>query len=112
MAPGPKFVRSSERPQVELWPGIYRRTLGWGDRMLLAEITLKQGSVVAPHSHMHEQIGYVAKGRLEFTVDGETSVMEAGDGYIIPGNAVHSVRALEDSIAIDIFSPVREEYKS
>ncbi len=112
MAAGPKFVRSAERQQVELWPGIRRRTLGWGDHTLLAEITLQKGSLVAPHSHLHEQIGYVAKGRLEFTVDGETAVMEAGDGYTIPGNAIHSVRALEDSIAIDVFSPVRDEYKS
>ena len=112
MSEEPKLVTSSECQQIELWPGVLRRTMCWGDRMLVAEITLAKGADVPAHSHMHEQVGYVARGRLEWTVDGKTAILSAGDGYAIPGNVTHSVRVLEDSVAIDIFSPVREEYKT
>ncbi|MBI2942284.1 MAG: cupin domain-containing protein [Chloroflexi bacterium] len=80
--------------------------------MLAAEITMAKGSTVPDHSHPHEQVGYVARGRLEFTLAGQRIVLSAGDGYAIPGDAPHSVLALEDSIALDVFSPVREEYKA
>jgi|DewCreStandDraft_1066081.scaffolds.fasta_scaffold02767_4 quercetin dioxygenase-like cupin family protein len=106
----PRFTAHAAAPAVELWPGVYRRTLVWGERTLLAEITLRQGAVVPDHQHPHEQIGYVVRGRLEFIVEGRRAVLGAGDGYLIPGNAVHRVVALEDSVALDIFAPVREEY--
>lgn len=102
--------RATSRPIV-MGQGVVRRTLGWGDRMLLAEITVLKGSVIAAHSHPHEQIGYVASGKLEFTIDGEKVIVPAGDGYTIAGGVTHAVVALEDSVAIDIFSPVREEFK-
>ena len=108
----PRFTRSEEAGPVELWPGVMRKTLGWGDWMLVAEITLQQGAVVPEHTHPHEQVGYVARGRLEFIVGGSRAVLTAGDGYVIPGGVPHSVVAHEDSIAIDVFSPVREEYKN
>ncbi len=106
-----RLVRSAEATPVEMGPGVVRRTLGWGDRMLIAEVTLAKGSIVPPHSHPHEQLGYVARGRLEFTIGETRAVLTAGDGYTIPGGVEHSVVAQDDSIAIDVFSPVREEYK-
>ncbi len=90
--------------------GVVRRTLSCGDHMLLCEITLANGSVVTAHEHPHEQIGYVVKGRLTFKIGDKERQLAAGDGYVIPGNVSHAVTAMEDSIAIDIFSPVREEY--
>ena len=76
MSEEPKLVTSSECQQIELWPGVLRRTMCWGDRMLVAEITLAKGADVPAHSHMHEQVGYVARGRLEWTVDGKTAILE------------------------------------
>ncbi len=107
----PWYRRSREVPPVELWPGVTRKTLVWGERTMLCQITLGEGQVVAAHQHPHEQIGYVVAGRLRFIVDGQTADLEAGDGYIIPGGATHEVHGLEDSIAIDIFSPPREDYR-
>lgn len=92
--------------------GVVRRTLGWGERMLLAEVSLAKGCVIPPHSHPHEQVGYVARGRLQLVVGASAPVvLEPGDGYTIPGGVSHSVTALEDAVAVDVFSPVREEYK-
>ena len=104
-------VPSSESKVVEMLPGVFRRTLGWGDRMLLVEITLREGALVPPHSHPHEQIGYLIRGQLEFTIDAEKTVVASGDGYTIPGGVTHSAVALVDSVAVEVFSPVREEYK-
>jgi quercetin dioxygenase-like cupin family protein len=107
----PMIVRSDEARSVKMAEGTWRKTLGWGERTLLSEVVLERGGLVPLHSHPHEQIGYVAKGSLEFTIGEEKVVLRAGDGYVIPGNTPHAVLALEDSLAIDIFSPVREEYK-
>ncbi len=106
-----KLVYNGEVTPVNQMPGIKRRTLCSGDKTLIAEFELAAGSVIPEHSHPHEQCGYVAKGRLIFA-SGETSKeLRPGDGYCFPGGVPHSVTAIEDSIAVDIFSPVREEYK-
>ncbi len=106
-----RHVPSAEGRAVEMLPGVTRRTLGWGDRTLLVEITLREGALVPPHSHPHEQIGYLLKGQLEFAIGGEKTVVSAGDGYTIKGGATHSALALVDSVAVEVFSPVRDEYK-
>lgn len=104
------FSPNSEANPVEMLPGVVRQTLSCGDHMLLCEIRLATGSVVPAHEHPHEQIGYVVRGRLRFRIGDEERDLAAGDGYVVPGNVSHAVTALDESIAIDIFSPVREEY--
>ena len=105
-----RFGTRASAKAVEIFPGVYRRTIVYGEREMVVEVTLPKGTVVPDHSHPHEQCGYLVSGRLEFTIAGETRELSPGDGWAAPGNAIHSVRALEDSIAIDVFSPVREEY--
>jgi quercetin dioxygenase-like cupin family protein len=102
--------RSSATP-VEMLPGVVRRTLTEGERMMLVEVTLAQGAVVPPHTHPHEQIGYLASGRLLFEVGDERRELAAGDSWLVPSNVSHQVTALEPSVAIDVFSPPREEYR-
>lgn len=104
------FVRSDRNRPVQMFPGVTRTLVCHGERAMAVRIELARGSRVPPHSHPHEQIGFVASGKLQFTVAGETRLLAAGDGYAIPSNVLHSVEAPEDSIAIDVFSPVREEY--
>ena len=106
----PRHASASEVSPVEPWPGAHRRTLVWGERMLLAEISLREGVVVPSHRHSHEQTGYVVSGRLEFTVEGEKLILGARGSYLIPVGAEHSVRALADSVAIDVFSPILAEF--
>ena len=104
------FRTNSEAAAIEMFPGVVRRTLNSGDRTTLIEVALARGATVPAHSHPHEQIGYVASGRVRFGIDGRERELRAGDGYLVPGGASHEVTALEDSICIDCFSPVREEY--
>lgn len=107
---GSVFRANAEADAVEMFPGVVRRTLNSGDCTTLIEVTLDAGAVVPGHSHPHEQIGYVARGLVRFDVAGDVRDLRAGDGYLIPGDASHEVTALESSICIDVFSPVREEY--
>jgi len=96
---------------VEMFPGVIRRTLNAGDRTMLCEVELHKGAVVPSHTHPHEQIGYLSRGRLLFRIGDEERELAEGDSWCVPSNVPHVVTALEDSIAIDIFSPPREEYR-
>ena len=63
------------------------------------------------HNHPHEQVANVLDGRFELTIDGETRVLESGMVAIIPPNAVHSGRAISDCRILDVFYPIREDYR-
>lgn len=90
--------------------GIERRTLVHGDRTLMAHFRLAAGSRLPAHSHPHEQTGYLVSGRLSFTIGDDTTAVGPGDGWCVPGGVEHSVEVLEDSVAVEVFSPVREAY--
>jgi len=94
----------------QLLEGVYLKTLGHGQSMLMGQFKLEKGAMVPTHNHVHEQIGILISGRLRFRVAEETFDAEAGDSWCIPGDMEHSAEALEDSIAVEIFSPVREDY--
>ena len=104
------FRANADADAVEMFPGVVRRTLNSGDRTTLIEVTLARDTVVPSHTHPHEQVGYVASGRVRFEIDGEVRELRSGDSYLVPGGASHEVTALEPSVCIDVFSPVREEY--
>jgi len=104
------FTSPTAIKPVELFPGVTRRTMNSGDRTTLVEVTIQKDAVVPVHAHPHEQIGYVVSGRALFEVGDESRVLTAGDSYLIPGGVTHKVTGIETTIAIDIFSPVREEY--
>lgn len=105
------FIDLASRAGTEAMPGITLRTF-WGDQMLFSHVTLAPNSIVPRHSHPHEQGGIVVQGAMELTIGDETRMLTVGDMYIAPGGVEHSVIAgPEGCIALDIFSPVREEYK-
>jgi quercetin dioxygenase-like cupin family protein len=104
------FHANDEVAAIEMFPGVVRRTLNSGERTTLIEIALAAGATVPAHTHLHEQIGYVAQGRVRFVIGNETRELAAGDSYLVPGGVSHEVAALEASVCIDVFSPVREEY--
>jgi quercetin dioxygenase-like cupin family protein len=112
----PRLVTNRSAAPVEMGPGLVRRALACGERMLLVEVEVARGSVVPQHAHPHEQVGYVASGKIEFTLGDADSpidrmLLSAGDGYTIPGGLPHSVVGVEDAVVVDVFSPVREEYR-
>ncbi|MBT6615995.1 MAG: cupin domain-containing protein, partial [Deltaproteobacteria bacterium] len=62
------------------------------------------------HEHPHEQIGYLVSGRLDLTIGDQVFQVKPGDSWCIPGGVQHGATLIDDSIAIEIFSPVREDY--
>jgi quercetin dioxygenase-like cupin family protein len=105
------FYYPSDRDYKELLEGVNARTF-WGENLLLAVVDLDAFAVVPSHSHPHEQGGIVLQGELQFTIAGETRDLMSGDIYIIPSGVDHSVIVGDTPAKIlDIFSPVRKEYK-
>lgn len=97
-------------PLEELSPTISRRMLA-GDKLMAALVTLKKGAVVPAHRHESEQLTYILEGALRFTLeDGRTVDVRAGECLHIPSNVEHAAEALEDTLDLDCFSPVREDW--
>ena len=78
--------------------------------MLLTEFRLKQGSQLPRHAHSQEQTGQLIAGRIRLTIGEETYEMEPGNSWYVPGNVEHGAEILADSISIEVFSPLREDY--
>lgn len=91
-------------------PGIARKTLVHGDRTLMTEFRLEQGSQLPKHVHPHEQTGYLVAGRIRLAIGGEQRELAPGDSWCIPGGVEHGAEILEDAVAIEVFAPVREDY--
>lgn len=81
-----------------------------GTNTMLARIVLKKDAHVPLHSHMHEQISHVVEGALCFRLEGKDVTVRAGEILCIPPHVAHEVIALEDSVALDIFNPPRQDW--
>ena len=106
------FIDSSELKRKEIAPGVTIRTL-WGEKVMVSLIeNAPHVVVVGKHSHPHEQAGIVLQGELEMTIGDETRRVKPGDAYVIPPGVEHGGQGLDGwALALDIFSPPREEYK-
>lgn len=102
---------TSELGYIDAMEGIRRKTLVYGDHMLLTEFKLEGGKTLLMHKHPHEQTGYLVSGHMILTIDGKAHDLKPGDSWSIPGNIEHGAQILKDSVAIEVFSPVREDYK-
>ena len=80
------------------------------ERMTTARIMIKTGGIVPRHSHENEQISHVLAGSLLFQFDDREITAKAGDLVEIASNEPHRVVALEDSVAMDVFQPVRQDW--
>ncbi len=90
--------------------GVELGTLVHGEKTLMGRFLLSAGSVIPAHDHPHEQIGLLLAGRMVFTIDGVEHEVAPGDSWCIGSGVSHAARAVVDSVAVEVFSPVREEY--
>ena len=104
------FQKHKENGYVPAIPGIEMKTLVHGEKTLMTEFLLKKNSLLPRHSHAHEQTGYLVKGRIRLCIGDDSFEVTPGDSWCIPGNVEHQAEILEDSVAIEVFSPVREDY--
>jgi quercetin dioxygenase-like cupin family protein len=105
------FKDAGSRKAKELVPGARTRTF-WGEKILLSLVEIDAHGHVPNHTHPHEQAGIVIEGEMEMGIAGEVRVLKPGDMYIIPGGVEHYARCGDiPAKVLDIFSPVREEFK-
>ena len=94
----------------EALPGITRKTLIFGEKTLMTEFDLQGGSSLPEHSHPFEQTGYLVKGHMQLKIGGATYDVHPGDSWCIPLDVPHGAQIFEDSVAVEVFSPRREDY--
>nr|WP_321390566.1 cupin domain-containing protein [uncultured Desulfuromusa sp.] len=104
------FQKQSEQGYNAVVDKIRMKTLTYGEKTLMVEFQMEKGALLPRHSHPHEQTGYLVSGRMELTIDAETYQVKPGDSWCIAGNIEHNAVILEDTIAIEVFSPVRTDY--
>ena len=104
------FSELSRVTERELIPG-FRARFVHAERMTCSYWDVTAGAELPEHSHPHEQVSNVIRGRFEMTIDGETQTIEPGGVAVIPSGAKHRGRALTDCCILDVFSPVREDYR-
>ncbi len=92
-----------------LSPTIARKIIS-GDKAMVAQVFLAKGAVVPEHHHESEQITYILEGALRFEIEGREIVVAKGEVLRIPSNVPHRAVALEDTLDLDIFSPVRHDW--
>ena len=104
------FTRGGADGYASPLPGIRMKTLCWGGATLMTEFRLAAGHELPAHAHPHEQTGYLVSGHLVLTVGDERHDVLPGDSWCIAGGEEHGADVLEDSVAVEVFSPVREDY--
>jgi quercetin dioxygenase-like cupin family protein len=104
------FYESNPNGYKVTLPGIELKTLVFGEKTLLSEFRLQAGNRLPSHAHVHEQTGYLVSGRIRLTIGEKTHEVAPGDSWCIAANVAHSAEILEDAVAIEVFSPVREDY--
>lgn len=90
--------------------GIEMKPLVFGEKTLLTRFHLKKDSMLPFHSHPHEQTGFMISGKMYLYIGESKFLVEPGDSWCIQGGIDHKAEILEDSVAVEVFSPVREDY--
>jgi quercetin dioxygenase-like cupin family protein len=104
------FYKRNDYGYREIVQGVAMKTLVYGEKTLFAEFHLKAGHTLPRHAHVYEQTGYLVSGAILLSIGDETFNVEPGDSWCIPVNIEHGAKILSDSVAIDVFSPVRKDY--
>lgn len=102
--------KASAEGYLEAIDGIYRKSLTWGNNALLTEFKLTGGKKLPLHKHDEEQVGYLVSGHIILTIDNEKYDILPGDSWAIPGGIEHSAEIVQDSVAIEVFSPIRKDH--
>lgn len=99
----------SQIDEEQLNPLVSRRVIHT-EKLTIARLLLRKGAVVPLHDHENEQVTMMESGSLRFVIAGEETIVRGGEALRIPPHAPHMVEALEDSVAVDVFTPRREDW--
>jgi len=105
------FVDKEHCSHHRIFPGVDIYTT-FGDGMMLSLVEFEPHAVVEEHHHPHEQMGLMLEGEAEFIIGGESRIIGPGGMWCIPGGVPHKVIAGDRPVrAVDVFHPIREDYK-
>lgn len=96
--------------ELEKVTEMISRKLVTGANQMVAQVYLKRGALVPMHAHESEQMVYVLQGALKFLVDREEVIVREGEILHIPSGVMHQTEALDDTLQLDVFSPVRRDW--
>ena len=99
----------SKIPTEKLTEKLGRKLIS-GKNVMLAQVFLKKGCVIAKHSHESEQMTYILSGSMKLCLPNQEVTLNEGDVLHIPSNVEHSAIALEDTLDLDVFSPIRQDW--
>ncbi len=105
-----EFQKQSSDGYSDPLPGVRRKTLAYGDKTLMTEFVLAGGHTLPDHAHPYEQTGYLVRGHIVLKIGEQKYDTRPGDAWCIPMNVVHGAEIIEDSLAVEVFAPVREDY--
>jgi quercetin dioxygenase-like cupin family protein len=97
---------------LEVMSEVISRKVISGQKAMVAQVFLKKDAVVPEHQHESEQITYILEGALKFELEGQEVIVRQGEVLHIPSNVPHRAVALEDTLDLDIFSPIRTDWLS
>jgi quercetin dioxygenase-like cupin family protein len=104
------FIENDDITWEATGPGVQRKIMAYDDKLMLVKVAFTKGSIGSLHQHYHSQITHIQSGVFEVSIDGEKKILQAGDVFYIPPNALHGCVCLEDGVLIDVFSPMREDF--
>ena len=104
------FYKQDNSGYRQAVPGVWMKTLVFGEKTLLTQFRLETGHILPRHAHEYEQTGYLVSGELKLTIGEITCAAKPGDSWNIPGGVEHEAEIVSDSVAIEVFSPVRQDY--
>lgn len=88
-----------------------KRQMVVGENIMLCRFTFDPFTVTPEHTHPHEQMTLVVKGKVKFIIDGEVKIVSPGDVLHFPPNRRHGATMLDEEVVlIDVFSPIREDF--
>jgi quercetin dioxygenase-like cupin family protein len=104
------IVKAGPEGYKDLLEGVKLKNLVHGKRTHLTRVKLKKGAIVPEHQHPEEQTGYLISGRLRFFSGDKDTIVSVGDCWTFAGGEMHGAEALEDTVVVECFSPLREDY--
>jgi quercetin dioxygenase-like cupin family protein len=104
------IVKGADVESREAFPNLTRRVLAHNEDLMLVEHVMAKGSVFPLHSHPHVQLAYLVSGHIKVVAGDQEFEARGGDSFVVRGDVEHQVHAIEESVALDLFTPVREDY--
>jgi quercetin dioxygenase-like cupin family protein len=103
--------RARVEPQEPV-KGVKRWVLAYGDKVMLVYFEIDEGARFPMHSHVHEQAGYIIKGRMVFKTPNKEVTVSEGESYVFESNEPHEVYnpGPGKTIIVEVFSPPREDF--